>query len=84
MTRHAIFCILSLAILSAAAPAIASDHIRLLTGTTINGDVVEMGPTEVKVDMSGVPKNFAVNQIDFIQFDDEPKDLTNARSTMRG
>jgi len=26
-----------------------SDHIRLLTGTTINATVVEMGPTEVKV-----------------------------------
>ena len=51
-----------------------------LTGATINGDVVEMRPNEVKVDMSGVPKTFSVNQIDFIQFDDEPKDLTDART----
>ena len=63
--------------------ALASDHIRLLTGPTINGDVVEMGPNEVKVDMSGVPKTFSVNQIDYIQFDDEPKDLTEARAKMR-
>ena len=74
---------LSLAFLSLATPAVAIDHIRLLTGATINGDVVEMGPTEVKVDMSGVPKTFAVNQIDFIQFDEEPKELTNARNVMR-
>jgi tetratricopeptide (TPR) repeat protein len=33
--------------------------------------------------MSGVPKTFAVNQIEFIQFDDEPKDLTNARNLIR-
>ena len=42
-----------------------------------------MSPNEVKVDVSGVPKTFPVNQIEYIQFDDEPKELTDARIMMR-
>ncbi|HEY1784807.1 MAG TPA: tetratricopeptide repeat protein [Pirellulales bacterium] len=83
MTRHAILWISSLVVLTTAATAFASDHIRLAAGTMITGDVVEMGPTEVKVDVSGVPKTFSVNQIDTIQFDGEPKELTDARIKMR-
>ena len=83
MTRLGILCISSLAVLATAATAFASDHIRLVTGPMTTADVVEMGSNEVKVDMSGVPKTFSVNQIDYIQFDDEPKDLTEARVKMR-
>ena len=83
MTRHAILWISSLAVLAAAQAAFGSDHIRLTTGTTTAGDVTEMNPNEVKVDVSGIPKTFPVNQIEYIQFDGEPKDLTDARSLMR-
>jgi tetratricopeptide (TPR) repeat protein len=84
MTRPAIFWILGLVALALTGTASASDHIRLVAGQTINGDVTEMSSTEVKVDASGVPKNYSVNQIESIQFDDEPKELTTARNALRG
>ncbi|HEX4143851.1 MAG TPA: tetratricopeptide repeat protein [Pirellulales bacterium] len=81
--RHAILWTASLAVLTAAGTALATDRIKLTSGSTTSGDVVEMGPTEVKLEVSGVPKTLSVNQIEFIQFDDEPKDLTAARTAMR-
>jgi tetratricopeptide (TPR) repeat protein len=83
MTRHGILWISSLAVLATAASAFASDHIRLVTGTTVAGEVVEMGQNEVKIDVGGVPKTYSVNQIDSIQFDEEPKELSDARIKMR-
>lgn len=82
MKRYGILCISNLAILLLASSAFAIDQIRLTNGTIVNGDVLEIGPTEIKVDVTGVPKTFAVNQIDYIQFDDEPKELFDARTKM--
>jgi len=63
--------------------AFAGDHVRLTTGQTIAADVTEMGANEVKVDAGGIAKTLPVNQIEYIQFDGEPKDLADARVAMR-
>jgi tetratricopeptide (TPR) repeat protein len=83
MTRLGIRWIASLAVLTAASTVFASDRIKLTSGATVAGDVGDVGQNEVKIDVGGVPKTFSVNQIDFIQFDEEPKDLTAARAAMR-
>src|SRR5262249_5435773 len=61
----------------------ASDRVRLSSGQTVIGLVTDMTPFTVKVDMSGVPKTLQVNQIDYIQYDEEPKELTKTRTLMR-
>ena len=55
----------------------------LRSGQTLIGQVTEMTSQTVKVDMSGVPKTAQVNQIEYIQYDDEPKELTKARTLSR-
>ncbi len=57
----------------------------MLQGTpnVVNGSVTEMSPTVVKIEVGQVPKSFAVNTIDYIEFDEDPKDLKNARTAMK-
>ena len=82
MSRPGSFWISSLIVLAIAGRASAVDRLRLTGGQTVNGEVVEMSPTEVKVETNGVRKPYPVNQIDSIQFDDEPKELTTARNLL--
>ncbi len=61
------------------------DRVKLLQGTpnVVPGNVTEMSSTVVKIEQGQVPKKFEVNQIDYIEFDEDPKDLKNARTAMK-
>jgi len=47
------------------------------------GIIVEMGRDKVVLDMSGVKRDFPVNEITQISFADEPSDLNSARNAVR-
>ncbi len=71
--------------LAIASESTALDRIKLLQGTpnVVNGNVTEMSPTVVKIEQGQIPKSFPVNQVDYIEFDEDPKDLKNARTAMK-
>jgi tetratricopeptide (TPR) repeat protein len=64
-----------------ATPAAAADRVRMTSGITQSGRVVEMDPASVSLDQgSGAGmKNIPANEIEFIHFEDEPLDLRNAK-----
>jgi tetratricopeptide (TPR) repeat protein len=63
----------------------ALDRIKLLRGTpsVANGSLTEMSPTVVKIEQGQIPKSYAVNLIDYIEFDEDPRDLKNTRTAMK-
>jgi tetratricopeptide (TPR) repeat protein len=63
--------------------ASALDRVRLYQGAPLNGQVAEMSPTQVKLEVGAIPKKIEVNQIDYIEFDEDPKDLKNTRTAMK-
>ncbi len=71
--------------LSLNSSAWALDRIKLLHGTpnVVNGSLSEMSPTVVKIEVGQIPKSYAVNLIDYIEFDEDPRDLKNARTAMK-
>lgn len=58
------------------------DRVVLLKGPPQQGAVSVMKPTEVTLDMAGVPRTFPVNEIRTISFAEEPQELTNARNAV--
>jgi tetratricopeptide (TPR) repeat protein len=71
-----------LALLADARPALAQssfDQVFMSKGAPSRGLVIEMGRDEVKLDMSGVPRTFDVNEIVRITFREEPSELNPAR-----
>ena len=60
-------------------------RIKLLHGTpnVVNGSLTEMSPAVVKIEVGQIPKSYAVNLIDYIEFDEDPRDLKNARTAMK-
>jgi tetratricopeptide (TPR) repeat protein len=79
------FYFLGLALLLAwpAARSPAADKVKLVQGNQSNGTLTEMTPTEVVIKTGATEKRFPVNDIDWIQFDAEPSDLTQARNAVR-
>ncbi len=69
--------------ISLSSRATALDRIKLWQGAPANGNVTEMSPTVVKIEQGQIPKSFAVNLIEYIEFDEDPKDLKNARTAMK-
>jgi tetratricopeptide (TPR) repeat protein len=71
-----------LVLCAAQAPALgqAVDLIFLAKGAPNRGTIVEMGQNQVTLEVNGVNKPFAVNEIVKITFANEPAELTNART----
>ena len=55
------------------------DQIFPQRGSAASGTVVEMNPTEVKLDVRGEPRTFAVNDIRRMIFAEDPPELRRAR-----
>ena len=58
------------------------DQIYLAKGTPNRGNITEMGRDQVTLEMSGVARPFASNEIVRITFADEPPELNNARNAV--
>lgn len=67
-----------------AVPAVAIDRIKLTQGSQQNGEVTDSTSSEVTVTIGATKRQVPVNEIDTIQFEDEPKELTQARVAIRG
>jgi tetratricopeptide (TPR) repeat protein len=75
--------ILFLVLASAPALVFASDRVKLIQGGQSVGEVTEMTPSEVVVELGQTKKKVAVNEIDTITFNAEPNDLNQARIAVR-
>jgi tetratricopeptide (TPR) repeat protein len=62
-----------------ATAAAAADRVKLLQGTQSTGELSAMSATEVTVSLGATKKTHAVNEIESVQFDSEPNQLTQAR-----
>jgi len=58
------------------------DQVYLAKGTPNRGSITAMSKDEVTLDMSGVARPFAVNEITRITYADEPTELNNARNAV--
>ena len=63
----------------AASPLAANDKIKLLAGNQSSGTITEISPTELSIELGQTKKQFPVNEIDWVSFDREPNELTQAR-----
>ncbi len=75
------------ALMLAAVPSLAlaqtTDQIFLVKGMPAKGVVTEMTKDAVTLDMSGVGRPFAVNEVLRVTFVDEPSELGNARNAVQ-
>jgi tetratricopeptide (TPR) repeat protein len=60
--------------------AVAADRVKLTSGTSSSGRVTEITPNEVTLESGSSKKKFAVNEIEWIQFESEPAELTQGRA----
>jgi tetratricopeptide (TPR) repeat protein len=60
-----------------------ADRVRLTAGNQYSGELVETSPTKVVFKIGVTQRDFAVNEIDSVQFDAEPTELTQARALVR-
>ncbi|HEX5105662.1 MAG TPA: tetratricopeptide repeat protein [Pirellulaceae bacterium] len=58
------------------------DQVYQRQGVPSKGNISAMSKDEVTLDMSGVARNFAVNEIARITYADEPNELNNARNAV--
>ena len=62
-----------------ATPAAAIDQLQLHGKETVRGQILEISPTEVKIDKNRIESTIPVNEIMYIVFDREPMELTRGR-----
>lgn len=62
----------------------AVDRVKLVQGSQQNGDIKSTTATELSLEIGATKKQVAVNEIDTVQFDGEPVQLTQARAAIRG
>jgi tetratricopeptide (TPR) repeat protein len=84
--RIAAAAMLALAALCCALPSSAQavDRVKLLQGSQQNGDIKSSTATELALEIGATKKQIAVNEIDLVQFEAEPTQLTQARAAIRG
>jgi len=66
--------------------AMALDKVKLRDGNPLNGRVTEISPSELTFEQGSSSKKktkLAVNELEFLQFDNEPSELTKAREAVQ-
>ncbi len=72
-------------LLALSAPAArAVDRVKSYQGAQLSGKVVATSPTQVTVEIGATRRDMAVNEIESVQFDQEPNELTQARFAVKG
>jgi tetratricopeptide (TPR) repeat protein len=64
---------------TSASSAFALDKVKLRQGVPVSGTLTAMSPDEVEVEAGPVRKKIPVNQILYIEYDDEPNELSLVR-----
>lgn len=82
MRRLACYLVVSLALAAGPPSARALDRVKLYQGGQSAGKLVEMSPTELVIEVGSTQKKFPVNEVEVVQFDDEPNELTQARNAL--
>lgn len=62
---------------------LAADRVKLLPSGQSAGKLKEISPTELVLEVGSTTKKFAVNEVDVVQFDGEPNELTQARNALQ-
>jgi tetratricopeptide (TPR) repeat protein len=70
-------------VIASASTALAADRVKAAKGAQSTGKVIEGSPTEVVLEVGSLKKKFPVNELESVQFDGEPNDLTQARIAVR-
>lgn len=80
-----LYCLLALAmtLVTFAARAQAADRVRLIQGGQSSGKLSQISATQVTLELGATKKEFSVNEIDDVIFDDEPNDLSQARIAVK-
>jgi tetratricopeptide (TPR) repeat protein len=79
MTKRLCFWALAAVLVLAGSRAVAADKVRLLVGGQANGRLTSITPDQLVVESGSNKKTIPVNEVDLVQFDAEPRDLTEAR-----
>lgn len=82
--RRTLTFLMAMALCSVASlpTALALDRVKLYQGGQSSGKLVEMSPTELVIEVGSTQKKFPVNEVELVQFDDEPNELTQARNAL--
>ena len=89
MNRLPIYCIASIAIAAWLAPGTASaqgdfDRVHLLSGQSVAGHIDTITKDKVIVQLLQGPKEVPVNEIKYVQFANEPRELMTVRNDVLG
>jgi len=76
--------IFSLAVADLALSAAAADRLRLVGGKQASGQIAGMSATGVTLELGTTKREIPVNEIESLQFDGEPNQLSQARIAVRG
>ena len=75
---------LALALAMSTLPAFAADRVKLTSGKQTSGQLAEMSATMVAIQLGATKREFPVNEIESVQFNAEPSQLSQARIAVRG
>jgi tetratricopeptide (TPR) repeat protein len=64
--------------------ASAADRLRLVGGKQASGQITGMSATSVTLELGATKREIPVNEIEVLQFDGEPNQLSQARIAVRG
>lgn len=82
--RICVSCLTGMLVCLALAPlALGVDRVKVLQGAQQNGNVTGTTATEVTIEIGATKKQLPVNEIDSVQFDSEPNELTQARAAIK-
>jgi tetratricopeptide (TPR) repeat protein len=84
MNKRFCFLVMAFSLAGLCAPLAAADKVRLVQGGQSNGRLIEMTPKQLVLESGSNKKSFAVNEVEFVQFESEPSELTQARVAIRG
>lgn len=82
MKRLLHFSALALISVCACATVARADKVKLLSGPQSSGKLTEITPSELTLEIGSTKKKFPANQVEFVQYDGEPSELTQARTAI--
>ncbi len=83
---HRSLSVLLLSLILSASSAVQTfaqqDKVRLVSGTTLTGEITSATPNEISITVRGKAQNVPTIDISTVEFDGEPNDLTRAKEAL--